>query len=156
MDMTHGNPWGVPWDPGVGTMCAPWEGSLSLLGLRGPLGLLDPRASWALGPLGPQGLMAPQGTQGSGVMAWTIGVPTFWCWWLLTNTFFYGVNFSDTISCFTIPDVILGFCPWILSIGTHGGYHGSRGGMPWVPHRQDPQASWASGDPWASLDPRAS
>ena len=76
--MTHGNPWGVPWDPGVGTMGAPWVGSLSLLGLKGPLGLLGPWASWALGPLGPQGLigpqglMAPQGTQGSGVMAWTL------------------------------------------------------------------------------------
>ena len=52
MDMTHGNPWGVPWDPRVGTMGAPWVGSLSLLGLKGPLGLLDPwasldpRASW--------------------------------------------------------------------------------------------------------------
>ena len=54
MDMTHGNPWGVPWDPGVGTMGAPWVGSLSLLGLRGSLGLR-----------GPLGLMAPQGTQGS-------------------------------------------------------------------------------------------
>ena len=48
----HGIPWGVPWDPRVGTMGAPWVGSLSLLGLKGPLGLLDPwasldpRASW--------------------------------------------------------------------------------------------------------------
>ena len=50
--MCHGIPWGVPWDPGVGTMGAPWVGSLSLLGFKGPLGLLDPwasldlRASW--------------------------------------------------------------------------------------------------------------
>ena len=70
---SHG---GVPWDPGVGTMGAPWVGSLSLLGLKGPLGLLDPWASWTLGPLGPQGLigpqglMAPEGIQGSGVMTW--------------------------------------------------------------------------------------
>ena len=67
MDMTHGNPWGVPWHPRVGTMGAPYAGPLSLLGLRGPLGLLDP-----LGLIGPQGLMAHQGTQGSGVMAWTL------------------------------------------------------------------------------------
>ena len=62
MDMTHGNPWEVPWDPGVGTMGAPWVGSLSLLGLKGPLGLRGPQ-----GLLGPQGLIgpAPQGTQGS-------------------------------------------------------------------------------------------
>ena len=39
----HGIPWGV--HPGVGTMGAPWVGSLSLLGLKGPLGLLDPWAS---------------------------------------------------------------------------------------------------------------
>ena len=39
---------GVPWDPGEGTMVTPQAGSLSLLGLRGPLGL-----------------MAPAGTQGS-------------------------------------------------------------------------------------------
>ena len=62
MDMTHGNPWGVPWDPGVGTMGAPWVGSLSLLGLNGPLGLLDPWASWTPGPRWTPG---PHGTPGN-------------------------------------------------------------------------------------------
>ena len=48
----HGIPWEVPWDPRGVTMGAPWVGSLSLLGLKGSLGLvdpwasLDPRASW--------------------------------------------------------------------------------------------------------------
>ena len=54
IDITHGIPWGVPWDPRGGTMGTPWVGSLSLLGLMGPLGLIGP-----LGLMGPQGLMGP-------------------------------------------------------------------------------------------------
>ena len=69
MDMTYGNPWGVPWDLGEGTMGAPWVESLGLLGLKGalclvgPLGLIGPQ-----GFIGTQGLIAPQGTQGSGLV----------------------------------------------------------------------------------------
>ena len=68
MDMTHGNPWGVPWDPGVGTMGAPWVGSLSLLGLKGPLGLLDPRAS-----LDPRAAWHPREPRGQGAPGWILG-----------------------------------------------------------------------------------
>ena len=98
MDMTHGNPWGVAWDPRVGTMGAPWVGSLSLLGLKGPLGLLGPWASWALGPLGPQGLMAPQGTQGSGFMVLCMSLTTRGpC----SNSLNYAINYPPPCVCKT-------------------------------------------------------
>ena len=71
IDITHGIPWGVPWDPRGGTMGTPWVGSLSLLGLMGPLGLIGP-----LGLMGPQGLMGP-GPWALGQGPWALegGVP---------------------------------------------------------------------------------
>merc|ERR1711996_100336 len=60
IDITHGIPWGVPWDPRGGTMGTPWVGSISLLGLMRPQGLMGPQGSQGNGAPGMPGGRLPQ------------------------------------------------------------------------------------------------